>query len=279
MTTLNHVREAVGSDKDLRSLYDKRITEAGKQTQEHVAHKITTPSKGLSRIVDQPPLLYHDDKQLVNERTVPAFLKQYRETLSEDRRALFDRFKPVDAAMKVVGVGSVGTRCYVVLLLATPNDPLFLQVKEARPSVFEPYTRRTPVEQNGHRVVTGQRLMQSSSDIFLGWAKGPQGRAFYVRQLRDMKVSADIESQTPRGMWVYATLCGHVLARAHGKAGNAAMIAGYLGSNDQFDEAIGDYAVAYADQVERDYATFVAAIRAGQLKTDLSTSRLEAALR
>ena len=174
MTTLNHVREAVGSDKDLRSLYDKRITEAGKQTQEHVAHKITTPSKGLSRIVDQPPLLYHDDKQLVNERTVPAFLKQYRETLSEDRRALFDRFKPVDAAMKVVGVGSVGARCYVVLLLATPNDPLFLQVEEARPSVFEPYTRRTPVEQNGHRVVTGQRLMQSSSDIFLGWAKGPQ---------------------------------------------------------------------------------------------------------
>jgi hypothetical protein len=145
--------------------------------------------------------------------------------------------------------------------------------------VFEPYIRRTPVEQNGHRVVTGQRLMQSSSDIFLGWAKGPQGRAFYVRELRDMKVSADIESQTPRGMWVYATLCGHVLARAHGKAGNAAMIAGYLGSNDQFDEAIGDYAVAYADQVERDYATFVAAIRAGQLKTDLSTSRLEAALR
>jgi uncharacterized protein (DUF2252 family) len=215
MTTLEHVREVVGSDKDLRSLYDKKIAEAHKETQEHVAHKITTPSKGLPCVIDQPPLLYHDDKQLVNEHTVATFLKQYRETLSEDRRALFDRFKAVDAAMKVVGVGSVGTRCYVVLLLATPNDPLFLQVKEARPSVFEPYTRRTPVENNGHRVVTGQRLMQSSSDIFLGWAKGPQGRAFYVRQLRDMKCSADLESDTPREMWVYATLCGHVLARAH----------------------------------------------------------------
>jgi uncharacterized protein (DUF2252 family) len=279
MTTIDRVRQLLGNEKDLRSRVDMRIADASKQTQEHVAQKITTPSKGLSRIVDHPPLLYHADKQLVNKRTIAAFFDRYRKTLSEDRRALFDRFKAVDAAIKVVGVGSVGSRCYVVLLLATPNDPLFLQVKEASASVFEPYARRAREERNGRRVVTGQRLMQSSSDIFLGWATGPEGRDFYVRQLRDMKVSAVIESHTPSVMRVYASLCGHVLGRAHGKAGNAAMIAGYLGSNDHFDQAIGDYAVAYADQVERDYASFVAAIRTGQLKTDLSTSRLEAALR
>jgi len=279
MTTLNNVREMFGDDEDIRRRVNKRISEASKQTHEHVANKITVPSKGLSRIIDQPPLLYHAGKQQVNRRTVEAFFKQYRETLSEDRRALFDRFKVVDVAIKVVGVGSVGTRCYVALLLASPNDPLFLQVKEARASVLEPYTKRRRVAHNGYRVVSGQRLMQSSSDIFLGSATGPEGRAFYVRQLRDMKISADIESQTPRVMRVYATVCGHALARAHGKAGNAAMIAGYLGSSDRFDKAIADYAVAYADQVDHDYANFVGAIRSGQLKTDLSTSRLEAALR
>ena len=132
---------------------------------------------------------------------------------------------------------------------------------------------------NGQRVVVGQRLMQSASDIFLGWSRGPRGRDFYVRQLRDMKVSADVESQTPTVMRAYATLCGLALARAHDKAGDAAMIAGYLGGSDQFDEAIGDYAVAYADQVERDYETFVKAMRSGRLKTDISPSRLETALR
>jgi hypothetical protein len=127
--------------------------------------------------------------------------------------------------------------------------------------------------------VVGQRLMQSASDIFLGWSRGPAGRDFYVRQLRDMKVSAEIESQGPKTMRAYAMLCGLAVARAHDKAGDAAMIAGYLGSGDQFDEAIGDYAVAYADQVEADYATFIKAIRSGRLKSDLSPSRLETALR
>ena len=161
--------------------------------------------------------------------------------------------------MKVVGVGSVGTRCLVALFLAAPDDALFLQVKEARRSVLERYTRQR-VAHNGQRVVVGQRLMQSASDIFLGWSRGPSGRDFYVRQLRDMKVAPDVETMTPRVMRVYATLCGLALARAHDKAGDAAMIAGYLGGNDRFDEAIGDYAVAYADQVERDYASFVKAV-------------------
>jgi uncharacterized protein (DUF2252 family) len=192
---------------------------------------------------------------------------------------LFDRFKLVDQAVKVVGVGSVGTRCYVALFLAAPDDALFLQIKEARQSVLEPHTGTTKVTQNGQRVVVGQRLMQAASDIFLGWTKGPAGRDFYIRQLRDMKVSAEVEIMPPRVMRAYAMFCGLALARAHDKAGDAAMIAGYLGSGDQFDEAIGEYAVAYADEVERDYKTFVSAVRSGRLKTDVSPSRLATALR
>lgn len=257
----------------------KKVAEARGQTSEQVFHKLTTPARGLPRIVDQPPLIYHYGTRIVNQRAVAAFLERYRKTLPEERRMLFDRFQFVDAALKVVGVGSVGTRCFVVLLLAAPDDPLFLQVKEARPSVLQRYTGHPPVTHNGQRVVVGQRLMQSASDIFLGWSRGPEGRDFYIRQLRDMKVAADVDKQTPRAMRAYAKICGMTLARAHDKAGDAAMIAGYMGSTDSFDEAMGDYAVAYADQVERDYATFIAAVKGGRLKTDLSPSRLETMLR
>jgi uncharacterized protein (DUF2252 family) len=230
--TVDDVREIFGSDADR---VDKKLVEAHRRTNEHVANKITAPSKGLPRIIDQPPLLYHISKHDANKHDIAEFFKQYRETLPEERRMLFDRFKLVDVALKVVGVGSVGTRCYVALFLGAPEDPLFLQVKEARRSVLEAYTGSSPAAHNGQRVVIGQRLMQSSSDIFLGWSRGPRGRDFYVRQLRDMKVSADIESQSPRVMRAYAKLCGLTLARAHGKVGDAAMIAGYLGSKDQFD--------------------------------------------
>ncbi len=271
-----------GDDVDLSGRLNKKVAEARNQTHEHVLQKLTTPSKGLPRIVDQPPLLYHVDKLegiKVSQSLIAAFFQQYRETLAEERRMLFDRFKLVDWALKVVGVGSVGTRCLVALLLAAPDDALFLQIKEAGRSVLEQYTGTKQVEHNGQRVIVGQRLMQSASDIFLGWSRGPAGRDFYVRQLRDMKVSVDIESQTPRVMKGYAKFCGLALARAHDKAGDAAMIAGYLGSSDQFDEAIGDYAVAYADQVERDYKTLVQAVRSGRLKSDLSPSRLATMLR
>jgi uncharacterized protein (DUF2252 family) len=277
--TLDEMREIAGNDVEVTGQIKKRMAEARKQTHEHVFQKLSTPARGLPRIVNQPPLIYHADRRQVSERVIADFLKQYRETLPEERRMLFDRFKPIDAALKVVGVGSVGTRCYVVLLLAAPDDPLFLQIKEARQSVLEPYTGGSRIEHNGQRVVIGQRLMQAASDIFLGWSRGPAGRDFYVRQLRDMKVAAAVESQTPRLMRAYAKFCGLALARAHDKAGDAAMIAGYLGSGDQFDEAIGDYAVAYADQLERDYQTFVKAIRSGRLKTDVSLSRLATALR
>jgi len=277
--TVADLQALVGDTADLGERVKKKIAQARKETHEHVFQKLTTPSRGLPRIVDQPPLLYHIDRKELGENAVAAFLKQYRETLPEERRMLFDRFKLVDLALKVVGVGSVGTRCFVALFLAAPDDALFLQIKEARPSVLEPYTGTKKVVQNGQRVVVGQRLMQAASDIFLGWSRGPAGRDFYIRQLRDMKVAPDVETQPPKVMRAYAMLCGLALARAHDKAGDAAMIAGYLGSGDQFDEAIGDYAVAYADQVERDYKTFVKAIRSGRLKTDISPSRLATALR
>ena len=252
---------------------EKRLAEAHKRTGEQVFHKLTVPDRdGLSRIVDQPPLLYHHKD--VTEKSVRAFFAGYRATLPGERRFLFDRFTYVDAAIKVVGVGSVGTFCYVALFLAAPDDPLFLQVKEAGPSVLQAYAGGKKAVNNGQRVVEGQRLIQSASDIFLGWAKGPRGRNFYVRQLRDMKVSAEVETMNPKVMHYYASLCGMALARAHNKAGDAAMIAGYLGKSDEFDSAIGDYAVAYADQVERDYAAFVKAARDGRLKTDLGRSEL-----
>jgi uncharacterized protein (DUF2252 family) len=255
-----------------------RLAEAHKRTSEQVFHKLTAKDRnGLSRIVDQPPLLYHYKD--VTDKTVRAFFAGYRATLPEERRFLFDRFTFVDAAIKVVGVGSVGTFCYVALFLAAPDDPLFLQVKEAGPSVLEGCAGKKKAVHNGRRVVEGQRLIQSASDIFLGWAKGPNGRNFYVRQLRDMKVSAEVETMTPKVMQHYANLCGMSLARAHNKAGDAAMIAGYLGKSDEFEQAIGDYAVAYADQVERDYAVFVKAARDGELKTDLGKSELADLLR
>jgi uncharacterized protein (DUF2252 family) len=278
--TFDDVKDIVGGDSSLSARVEERVAEAHRQTHEHVAHKLTQPGKrGLSRIVDQPPLLYHVHRSVLNEGMIDSFFKRYRETLAEERRMLFDHYQVADVALKVVGVGSVGTRCFVALLLAAPDDPLFLQVKEARPSVLERYTGHKPVSHNGQRVVVGQRLMQAASDIFLGWSRGPRGRDFYVRQLRDMKIAPLIETQTLKVMRAYARLCGLALARAHDKAGDAATIAGYLGSLDHFDQAIGDYAIAYADQVERDYETFAKAVRAGRLKSDLSPSRLATALR
>jgi len=262
------------------SLIEQKSAEAQKSTAEHVFNRLTAPSKGLPRIVDQPPLLYHFGKREAGKQDIASFFKRYRDTLAEERRMLFDRYQFVDAAVKVVGVGSVGTRCYVALFLGAPDDPLFLQVKEARPSVLERYAGGGPVAHNGQRVVVGQRLLQSASDIFLGWSRGPRGRDYYVRQLRDMKAAPEVEGMTPQSMRTYAKLCGLVLAQAHDKAGNAAaIIAGYLGGIDHFDEAMGDYAVAYADQVERDYASFAKAVQSGRLKTDLSKGSLATVLR
>jgi uncharacterized protein (DUF2252 family) len=271
--------EIIGTDDASLNRLNNMIDKARHQTSEHVFHKLTTPVDGHPKILDQPPLIFHADEGELSHAAIDAFLATYRTCLPQERRMLFDRFEFVDVAYKVVGVGSVGTRCLIALLMADADDPLFLQLKEARPSVLEAYTRKTKFENNGERVVVGQRLMQAASDIFLGWSHGPEGRQFYVRQLRDMKMSPDVESQSRNVMRSYASLCGMTLARAHDKAGAGASVAGYLGKSDAFDEAVGDYAIAYADQVERDYEVFVKAIRSGKVKTDLSSSDLETAIR
>jgi uncharacterized protein (DUF2252 family) len=193
-------------------------------------------------------------------------LAKYRQTLNEDRRVLFDRYHLVDVAVKVVGIGSVGTLCMVALMISVRGDPFFLQVKEANASVLEAYAGKSVYAHHGERVVQGQRLMQPASDLFLGWATGPKGRHFYMRQLRDVKLSPLVETYDAAMLSVYARACGWVLARAHAKAGDPWMISGYLGSKPDFDEAMGRFALAYADQAERDHAGLRAAVRAGTIE-------------
>jgi uncharacterized protein (DUF2252 family) len=179
---------------------------------------------------------------------------------------ILDRYHIVDIARKVVGVGSVGTRCAVALLMAGADDPLFLQFKEAVASALAPYAGKSRYENHGERVVTGQRMLQSASDIFLGWARDDEGRDYYFRQLRDMRMKIDV-TQMSRQDWIeYVDICGWTLARAHARTGDPARIAGYLGKNEAFDRAIGKFSVAYADQAERDYALLVKAIRAGKIQ-------------
>jgi hypothetical protein len=190
----------------------------------------------------------------------------YRESLQEDRRVLLDRFELKDIAMKVVGVGSVGTFCAIMLLMASEQDALFLQVKEARRSVLEDYAGESVYPNHGQRVVNGYRLMQPASDVFLGWTAGREGRHFFVRQLKDMKVSPMVEVYTAGWMAQFAEFCGWALARAHARSGGSAQISGYLGKSDAFDKAIADFADAYADQDERDHAVFKRAVRSGKVE-------------
>ena len=226
--------------------------------------KMTVVRHGRLRIADRPPLIYHPREMSAGKR-VRRMFQQYRDTLPEERRILLDRYELVDVARKVVGVGSVGTRCAVALLAAGPHDFLLLQFKEARASVLAPYAGKSPYPNQGERVVTGQRLLQSASDIFLGWTSDGQGHDFYFRQLRDMRMKIDIETMSKQDWLEYVELCGWVLARAHARTGDPARTAGYLGKSDAFDAAIARFAVSYADQTERDHALFVKAIRAGRL--------------
>jgi uncharacterized protein (DUF2252 family) len=226
--------------------------------------------------MDQPPLIYHlDPSEFDLKKNLVPFIDAYRTTLSLDRQILFDRFQPVDAAFKVVGVGSVGTHCYVTLWMTNVDDPLFLQVKEALPSVLNGIAGSSNYQNDGERVVIGQRIMQSASDIFLGWTRSPTGNDFYVRQLRDQKFSFDLATMSELGLVAYAKLCGQTLARAHAKSGKAPEISGYLGSGSNFDEAVTDYAAAYADQVEEDYDAFHAAVRAGRFPTKTLSSKIK----
>jgi uncharacterized protein (DUF2252 family) len=232
-----------------------RLAAAEHHTSLNAMPKLTEPAAGGRRFVEDPPLLTHVAH--CDERWVGEVLGRYRATLSAERRGLLGRFRPVDAARKVVGVGSVGTRCYVVLLVGEhPDDPLLLQVKQAAASVLEPYAGASRYRHPGHRVVAGQRLLQTASDIFLGWT-GDGTAEFYVRQLWDMKGGIHLETLDPADLAPYGRLCGWVLARAHARSGDAAAaIAGYLGSGDQFDRAVGTFAEAYADQTEADWAAF-----------------------
>src|SRR5215203_4029632 len=232
--------------------------------------KLTRVVDGRRIINDDPPLLVRIPEGDELRSQVYAILESYKRTLLEDRRHLLDRFRFVDAARKVVGVGSVGTRAYVVLLEGRDqDDPLFLQVKEAGASVLEGHVASNTYEHHGHRVVAGQRLMQAASDIFLGWFRGTEGRDFYWRQLRDMKGSADVEGMSSDElMIIYGGLCGWALARAHARSGDRVQIAGYLGKSERFDGAIADFAEAYADQTERDHAALCAAVKSGRVPTD-----------
>lgn len=252
-------------DTETRKRRERLAEKAHEHIVEYLFPKIVSQVAGRYRFVDQPPVLFHVAESDFEER-IREGLEDYRQTLPDERQILLDRYRLEDHAMKAVGIGSVGTRCAILLMFSEENHPLVLQVKEARRSVLEPYTTRCPYENQGQRVVVGQRLTQSSSDIFLGWVRGRLGYDFYVRQLRDMKMSAPIEGVTAAQVKLYSGLCGWTLARAHAKSGDAATISGYLGKGDQFDEAMGAFSIAYADQTERDHAALVKAERKGRIE-------------
>lgn len=249
-----------------RKLAEKTIASARKRTSLQALDKLTEPdADGIPRIKNQPPLLV--PVAVPDEATVKSVLAEYRRTLPEHMRVLLNRYTLVDTAMKVVGVGSVGTRCFIALLMDRESgSPLFLQLKEADTSVLAPYQKASRYKQQGHRVVAGQRLMQAAGDIFLGWATGPEGVDYYWRQFRDMKGSADIENMTHRQLSNYGGLCGGVLARAHCRSGDPIAINTYLGGSDKFDKALRDFAMSYSDQSIADHQLLLAAIEDGQVE-------------
>jgi uncharacterized protein (DUF2252 family) len=256
-------------DEETRKTTQKRLAKARERSaQEHDDPKLAEIAGRTATIKDNPPLIYHlpgEGHEEFTARVLAAFAG-YRDTLQEDRRLLLDRHELKDIAIKVVGVGSVGTWCSILLLMASEKDPLFLQVKEARTSVLEPYAGKSICPNRGQRVVTGCRLMQSASDLFLGWTEIEGGPHFHVRQLKDMKIKPLVEVFNPSVMVQYAEVCGWTLARAHARSGEPATISGYLGKSDIFDKAIADFSIDYADQTERDHEILVKAVRAGELE-------------
>ncbi|MCX4744152.1 DUF2252 domain-containing protein [Kitasatospora sp. NBC_01287] len=248
-----------------RRRVEANLAKARGRTSLQALAKLTEPGKGgTPRIIHDPPLLEPLDRATFTN--VRQILDDYRATLPEERAQLLDRFEVLDAARKVVGVGSVGTRCYIVLLRGrTTGEPLFLQVKEAERSVLEAHLAPARHRHQGHRVVAGQRLLQAAGDSFLGWSTGPGGREFYWRQLRDMKGSAVIEGMPGDLLLRYAALCGQTLAHGHARSGDRVAIAAYLGSGDSFDRAIADFALRYAEQTRSDHAALTTAIATGRI--------------
>jgi uncharacterized protein (DUF2252 family) len=306
MTTVRAYREAMQSfaklhnldvwyaSLDIEQIYDTCLSKVGQKrlnvTERNIAKARTKDSMqafeslthvvgGRRRIISDPPLIVPMDEfvegraRVELEREAREILRGYRSTLQTDRRHLLEGYDFTDMAHKVVGVGSVGSRAWIILLLGRDDeDPLFLQAKEAQTSVLEPFLGKSEYENSGQRVVAGQRLMQAASDIFLGWqrVKGVDGieRDFYVRQLRDWKFAADISALDRVVLTTYGNLCGWTLARAHARSGDRIAIAAYLGKADTFDEAIAAFAIAYADQTERDHQALATAVRSGRVRAE-----------
>jgi uncharacterized protein (DUF2252 family) len=264
-----------------RKAVDKGLTKARTRDSMQEVGKLTRMVDGQPRIISDPPLVVPIDELIPTEgdrasleTLLTELIGKYRRTLETDRRYLLDQFEFADMARKVVGVGSVGTRCWIVLMLGRDTaDPLFLQVKEAEASVLSRFVGASKYANQGQRVVAGQRLMQASSDIFLGWQRNEVGmdgkpHDFYMRQLRDWKFSLDIEDLIPRGMRLYGQLCGWTLARAHARSGDRIAIAAYLGASDTFDQAVTEFAAAYADQNEKDHQALLDAASSGRITAE-----------
>jgi uncharacterized protein (DUF2252 family) len=261
--------------------FDADFSRAYKKDNMRAVQKLTHVVDGQLRIAAHPPLivpiedLTTDEEEAHFVETIRQFLRKYRATLQPDRRHLLESYEYVHMARKVVGVGSVGTRTWVILLLGRDDkDPLFLQVKEAQASVLEPYLEKSKFANHGQRVVVGQWMMQAASDIFLGWEHvsiGLDGKPhdFYVRQLWDWKVSADIELMPADELLVYGKMCGWTLARAHARSGDRVAIAAYLGKNDAFAKSLVLFSTAYAEQNERDYQALVTAVKSGRIKAEM----------
>jgi len=259
-------------DKAEKRRWERIEKKARKGTPEHIFPHIAEFERGRWRILDNPPGAYHPKQFGSRQRFVGEMFLRYRQTLPEERRVVLDRYHIEDMARVVVGVGSVGTRCGAILLLAGERDPFFLQIKEAHASVLEAYAGKSRYENHGQRVVVGQRMLQAASDVFLGWTRDDEGHDYYFRQLRDMKMKVDVVA-LPKEDWnEYIRICGWALARAHARTGDPAKLAGYLGKSGRFDEAIEGFAAVYADQNERDYETFLKAVRAGKVPADANAS-------
>jgi hypothetical protein len=259
-------------DVEIRGRAKKRLAKAkALNALEYDFPKLADTSSESPMIRDNPPLIYHWHEEGADEfnAVVRDAFARYRLSLPEDRRVLLDRYELEDITIKVVGVGSVGTVCAILLLMSGENDPLFLQVKQATTSVLERHAGQSVYANHGQRVVQGHRLMQSASDVFLGWTEGRFGRHYYIRQLRDAKIKFAIETFGSAEMVLFAEWCGATLARAHARSGEPALITGYIGETEVFDEAIAAFAAAYADQSEKDHEAVVKAVRAGKLKAQL----------
>jgi uncharacterized protein (DUF2252 family) len=255
------------TSKEMQRRVEKAYAKARSKDRLAAFSKLTEIVNEHRQFRHDPPVLIRVTADDLNER-ITRQLRAYARSLQHERRLLLEQYTPVDVARKVVGVGSVGTRCVVVLLVGRDdNDPLFIQIKEAGSSVLEAYLPKSKYRNHGQRVVVGQRQMQAASDVFLGWVTGDDGTDYYFRQLQDMKGSVDLEVMRPEGLLMYAEVCGWALARAHARSGDRVQLASYLGQSSKFDGAMADFAEKYADQNERDYEALMKAIRSGEIPT------------